>query len=69
MATHSSFLAWGIPWTKEPGKLQPIELQRVGHNLSDLVCTLVQAPAKLSFIVTIEIPGKKTSFLTALNHK
>ena len=32
MATHSSILAWRIPWTKEPGGLQPIELQRVGHD-------------------------------------
>ena len=28
MATDSSFLAWRIPWTEEPGKLQSIELQR-----------------------------------------
>ena len=32
MATHSSFLARKIPWTEEPGKLQPMELQRVGHD-------------------------------------
>ena len=31
MATHSSILAWRIPWTKEPGRLQPMESQRVGH--------------------------------------
>ena len=33
MATHSSILAWRIPWTKEPGGLQSKESQRVGHNL------------------------------------
>ena len=33
LATHSSILAWRIPWTKEPGGLQFMELQRVGHNL------------------------------------
>ena len=33
MTTHSSFLAWRIPWTEEPGGLQAMELQRVGHNL------------------------------------
>ena len=27
MATHSSILAWEIPWTEEPGKLQPMESQ------------------------------------------
>ena len=32
MAIHSSFLAWGIPWTEEPGALQSMGLQRVGHN-------------------------------------
>ena len=30
--THSSTLAWKIPWMKEPGRLQPMGLQRVGHN-------------------------------------
>ena len=32
VATHSSILAWRIPRTKEPGGLQSIESQRVGHN-------------------------------------
>ena len=32
MASHSSILAWEIPWTEEPGKLQSMESQRVGHN-------------------------------------
>ena len=32
MATHSSTLAWKIPWTEEPGRLQYVGLQRVGHN-------------------------------------
>ena len=32
MATHSSILAWMIPWTEEPGGLQSLGLQRVGHN-------------------------------------
>ena len=32
MATHSSILAWKIPWLEEPGRLQPMELQRVGHD-------------------------------------
>ena len=33
MATHSTILAWEIPWTEEPGGLQSIELQRVGQYL------------------------------------
>ena len=32
MATHSSILAWRIPWTEEPGRLQSIGSQRVGHD-------------------------------------
>ena len=32
MATHSSVLAWRIPWTEEPGGLQSTGLQRVGYD-------------------------------------
>ena len=32
MATHFSVLAWGIPWTEEPGGLQSMGSQRVGHD-------------------------------------
>ena len=32
MATHSSILAWRIPWTEEPGGLQSMKSQRVGHD-------------------------------------
>ena len=32
LATHSSILAWRIPWTEEPGGLQSMGLQRVGHD-------------------------------------
>ena len=34
MATHSSILTWGIPWTEEPGGLQSMGSQRVGHDWS-----------------------------------
>ena len=34
MATHSSILAWKIPWTEEPGRLQSTGSQRVGHDLA-----------------------------------
>ena len=36
MATHSSTLAWKIPWTEELGRLQSMGSHRVGHNWSDL---------------------------------
>ena len=40
MATHSSMLAWRIPWTEEPGGLQSMGLLRIGHNwASSLLCT------------------------------
>ena len=32
MATHSSTLAWKVPWMEEPGSLQSMGLQRVGHD-------------------------------------
>ena len=32
MATHFSTLAWKIPWTEDPGRVQSIGLQRVGHD-------------------------------------
>ena len=32
MATHSSIMAWRIPWTEEPGELQPMGSRRVRHH-------------------------------------
>ena len=34
MEIHSSIIAWRIPWTEEPGRLQSMRLQRVRHNLA-----------------------------------
>ena len=34
MATHCSIVAWEIPWTEEPGRLQSMGLQRVEHDLA-----------------------------------
>ena len=42
MATYSNILPWKIPWTEEPGRLQPIGLQRIRHDSSDLAT----APSK-----------------------
>ena len=36
MLTHSSILAWEIPWTEDPGMLQSMGLQRVGHDLATI---------------------------------
>ena len=38
-ATHSSTLAWRIPWTEEPGRLQSVESQRVRHDRVTFVFT------------------------------
>ena len=55
MVTHSSILAWRIPWTEEPGGLQPIESKRVGHDWSNLACAQVSA-------------GKVSNFLRVFSH-
>ena len=54
MATHSSFLAWDIPWREEPGGLQSLESQRVRYNCATKqqhVCILVfvKAASKLLY--------------------
>ena len=45
MATHSSILAWRIPWTEEPGRLESMGLQRIGHDL----VTKPPPPASMEF--------------------
>ena len=56
IATHSSILAWGIPWTEEPGGLWSIELQRVRHNWSYLAC-------KIWTYVLTDLPHGSCAFL------
>ena len=46
MATHSSILAWRISWTEEPGGLQCMGSQRVGHSLA----TKQQQPSPVQFL-------------------
>ena len=47
MATHSSTLAWKIPWMEEPVKLQSMGLLRVRHDWSDLAAAAAAAAALL----------------------
>ena len=47
MATHSSILAWKIPWTEEPGELQSMGSQRVGQDFRSLVPTLILSDSTL----------------------
>ena len=44
MATHSSILAWRIPWTEEPGGLQSTGSQRVGHDWATSLCFVLLCP-------------------------
>ena len=46
MTTHSSILAWKIPWTKEPGRVQFMGLQRVWHNWATNTTTTTNGKAK-----------------------
>jgi len=49
MATHSSVLAWRIPWTEEPGGLPSMGLHRVGHDWSDLAAVAAAELDKMSY--------------------
>ena len=61
MAPHSSPLAWKIPWTEEPGRLQSMGSQRVGHDWSDLAAAacsiLLEQPEPR------QVPVSKFSYL------
>ena len=52
MATHSSILAWDIPWTEEPGGLQFMGMQRVGHNLGTNTFTF-REDEKMLLVLTL----------------
>ena len=55
MATHSSILAWEVPWTEEPDRLQSMELQKSWTRLSDRASVIAQlvknAPAMQETLV------------------
>ena len=56
MATHSSVLAWRIPWTEKPGRLQSMGSHRVGHDWSDsaaaaAACRIFTAARAFSVVV------------------
>ena len=52
MATHSSTLAWKIPWTEEPGRLQSMGLQRVGHDFTTSLQSSVSGSVYSHFFET-----------------
>ena len=76
MATHSSILAWWIPWTEEPGGLQSMGSQRVGHDLETkqqpawdfprLLRISLPAPSLRSEKPTPQSSGQSSSPVTVL---
>ena len=64
MATHSSILGWRIPWTEEPGRLQSMGSQRVGHDWA----TNTFAFTKKSSLSTEEGPPSHPSSLASLQY-
>ena len=75
MATHSSTLAWIIPWMEEPGRMQPVESLRVGHDwassLSRFTFTfhfhaLEKEMANHSSVLAWRIPGKGGAWWAAV---
>src|SRR5574340_624975 len=67
MATHSSILAWRTPWTEEPGGLQSLGLQRVGHNQSNLAYKNESSFRSAFYIPQAKQSGTRenTQYLTA----
>ena len=58
MATHPSVLAWRSPWTEEPGRLQPMWSQQVGHNgatntFTFFSCTYLSIVFHLSILLSV----------------
>ena len=49
MATHSSTLAWRIPWTEEPGRLQSMGVEKSQTRLSDLTFTFTKYTSLFGF--------------------
>ena len=54
MATHSSTLAWRIPWTEKPGRLQSMWSQRVGHDWATSI-SLSLSPDRSSSVITSKL--------------
>ena len=57
MAAHSSTFAWKIPWTEEPGRLQSVGLQRVGHDWKTWTSLVAQTVKRLSTMQETWVPS------------
>ena len=72
MAPHSSTLAWKISWTEEPGRLQSMGSQAVGHDWSDLAAAAAATTNSLSTsplnLNTLQIPFKDLPYTFSQIH-
>ena len=72
METHSSILAWRIPWTEEPDELQSIWLERVRRDSATKTNTHTHTHTHTLFVVSLEIPttshlkGKKINLASTV---
>ena len=68
MATHSSILAWRIPWTEEPGGLQSMGSQRVRQNWSNLASLLKHYLAEIILLFSVWLLLSQTSLWISDGH-
>ena len=66
LAVHSSIFAWRIPWTEEPGRLQSVGSQRVGHDWATDSTTTTYFPEKFTYIKLWVISTKPWAFQVVL---
>jgi len=66
MATHSSTLAWKIPWMEEPGGLPSIGLHKVRHNRSDLAAATEGENPSPCLLQLLRPQGKRSLTASAL---
>ena len=67
MATHSSILAWRIPWMEEPGGLQSMESQRVRHNWATFTSHARHSARLFTYIVTFNLQYSYPHFTDVQN--
>ena len=66
MATHSRILAWRIPWIEEPGGLQFMESQRVGHDWATLLTHSLTHSSSTLMTVTDRAVGRRFSIVSVV---
>ena len=69
MATHSSTLAWKIPWAEEPGRLQSMGSHRVGHDWSDLAAVAADTLKDWETAIDDKALKKRSDGYSKENHR